>query len=171
MDVTSYLLGKKSSGGGGTGGHDWTAIGYSGEPSFISQGYTYGVTIKNNWNSPTSMLSKYENDTNLIFMPLVDTSRVSNFQSAFSGCTNLIYIPELDLSSARTNASLDYMFEDCASLSQESIDNILQMCIKASRYKGIKSFDTLYPNAPEIIISRVQNSQYYSNFTGAGWSL
>ena len=47
MDLTSYLLGKKSSGGGGL---DWTAIGYTQSPKSISDGYTYAKQIYDNWD-------------------------------------------------------------------------------------------------------------------------
>ena len=66
------------------GGLDWSAIGYSEMPDYIQEQYDYAVEIKNNWDSTqTSMESKFSGDTNLVIMPLVDTSNVTTMWSAF----------------------------------------------------------------------------------------
>ena len=100
MDITSYLLGKNSSGGGGGGSDlDWSAIGFSKEPDMrVEEGYDYAVEIKNSWRASTSLMNKYVNDYKLMFMPSVDTSTATNMQSMFRGCYCLKEIAQLDTS-------------------------------------------------------------------------
>ena len=119
------------------GGLDWSAIGYSQEPQSIIEGYNYAAEIKNNWTPATSLISKFEGNQDLMFMPLVDTSTATNMQSSFkscsrlnsiplldtsevttfyntfSGCTNLVKIPQLDTSKVTT---MRYAFTGCTYL-------------------------------------------------------
>ena len=136
MDITSYLLGKKA-GGGGSGGLDWSAIGYNETPDSIITEYEYATKIKNEWVPATSLYQKFQYDSNLIIMPLVDTSiateahymffnckflreipllDISNLTLAsdmFDGCENLYKIPQLDTSKV---ANFQAMFKKCNSL-------------------------------------------------------
>jgi len=96
---------------GGGSGHDWSAIGYSGEPQVIQDGYDYAVQIKNNWDSSvTNYQNKFNNDTNLIYMPLVDTSNGTNFNSMFKDCYALTTAPQLDTSNG---TNFNSMFSGC----------------------------------------------------------
>ena len=84
MDIVSYLLGKNSSGGGGGSSDlDWSALGFSGRPQTINDGYNYAVQIMNNWDATSTMESKFLRDTNLVFMPLVDISKASALNKMF----------------------------------------------------------------------------------------
>lgn len=114
MDITSYLLGKNASGGGGGGSDlDWTALGYEERPQAIDNGYDYALQIKNNWVSPTTMASKFKDNHQLIFMPLVDTSQANAFSSAFSGCYALEKIALLDTSIC---TNMQNIFSSCYNL-------------------------------------------------------
>ena len=109
----------------GSGGLDWSAIGYSGTPETLQDDYDYSLQILNNWTSPSSIQNLFSNDKNLIYMPLVemnpnatygfgmfdscanlkeiaelDFSHVQIFQNMFSSCNNLKKVPLIDLSSA-----------------------------------------------------------------------
>ena len=97
MDITSYLLGKKAGGGGGSSDLDWSAIGYSGTPQVITDGYDYAKQIYDNWDSSiTSMSSKYSGENDLVIMPLVDTSNATTFQNCFQNCVRLLEVPKLN---------------------------------------------------------------------------
>lgn len=122
MDITSYLLGKNSSGGGGGGSDlDWSAIGYNGTPQGIKDGYNYAVQIMNNWDATSTMESKFLSDTNLMFMPLVDITKASILNKMFQYCNNLIQVADLDYSNA---TYLDYMFNGCVQLKSISNFNV-----------------------------------------------
>lgn len=119
MDVTSYLLGKNSSGGGGGGSDlDWSAIGFNGTPQGIKDGYNYAVEIMNTWDATSTMNDKFLRDTNLMFMPLVDISKASSLSNMFQYCNGLVQVADLDYSNA---TYLDYMFNGCNKL--RSISN------------------------------------------------
>lgn len=103
-----------SSGGGGGGSSlDWTKIGYLEQPEVIESDYDYSKDIYDNWTSATSYSSKFNNNKNLVYMPLVDTSTATDMSYMFNGCANLKTIPLLDTSSA-TNIS--DIFYDCKAL-------------------------------------------------------
>lgn len=114
MDVVSYLLGKKA-GGGGSSDLDWSAIGYSGTPQVITDGYNYAIDIKDNWESKTNYSYMFNNNMNLIYMPLVDTSAGTNFNSMFTSCSSLQTVPLLNVS-----AGTDFrnMFSGCEALKE-----------------------------------------------------
>ena len=83
------------SGGGGTD-LDWSLIGYSARPSTIDDDYAYARQIYVDWDaSQTDLNSKFYNDKQLVYMPLVDTSNATSMRRMFMYST-LEYIPLLD---------------------------------------------------------------------------
>lgn len=175
------------------GGLDWSAIGYSGEPQDIIDGYNYAKTIYDNWDSTlTSMNAKYDKNNNLVFMPLVNTSNitdmyaafrqcyrlitipllntsnVSEFRYIFKGCYALANIPQFNISSA---SRLENMFTDCYSLTDTSLDNILKMCISNSSYSRTKTLASLGFASANYPSSRIQALPSYQDFINAGWTI
>ena len=170
MDLFSYLLGKNSSGGGGggSGGLDWSAIGYSGAPQAIVDGYNYAKQIYDNWdNTIKDMGEIFRYDKNLIYFPLVDTSNVTNMRYMFLDCNNLTAIPVLNTSNVTTMKSA---FQS-NNLTDESIDNILQMCINATSYTGTKTLQALSFNKNVQTVERIQALPHYQDFINAGWTI
>ena len=93
---------------------NWTAVGYSTTPPIIITDYNYSKDVYDNWDSSqTSMSQKYYNNTDLVYMPLVDTSHVTNMDNAFNGCSNLMYLPLLDTSNV---TSMNSAFRGCSKL-------------------------------------------------------
>lgn len=139
MDITSYLLGKNSSGGGGGGSDlDWSAIGFSGTPQAIKDGYNHAVEVMNNWDSTKdSFGTTFQEDRNLVIMPLIDipniksmtsafdgnytltavallnTENVTSMKECFSGCTGLTSVPKFNTKKVTT---MQRMFQNCYSL-------------------------------------------------------
>lgn len=120
---------------------DWSAIGYSEEPSIIEDGYEHAIQVKNNWN-PTQ---KFTKDINLIFMPPIDTSSISVFSNMFEGCYRLMTIPQLNTSNGRYFSA---MFANCSALENvPQIDlskalNIAYLCVNCYSLKTIPKLDT-----------------------------
>ena len=169
MDITSYLLGKNSSGGGGGGSDlDWTALGYEKRPQAIDEEYAYAKQIKDNWVTATSLNGKFQNDTNLYIMPLVDTSMATNFNNMFRNCYQLTSVPILDMSQA---TSFNYMFYECTHLSDESLNNILQMAINITSYTGAKYLTQFGFSSSYYPASRIQALPSYQAFLDAGWTI
>lgn len=93
--------------------------------------------------APKEVQFMFLSDNLLEDINVIDTSRVTNFQEMFNYCT---------------------------SLTDTSLDNILQMCINATSYTGTKTLyqvgirdTTVYPD------SRIQNLPHYQDFIDAGW--
>lgn len=116
----------------------------------------------------TSMISMFANATNLLSVPLLDTSNVTNTGSMFQYCDNLVTVPILDLSSV---TFMRYMFRYCPSLSDTSLDNILQMCIGATSYSSTKTLAFLGLTSTDYPVNRIEALPHYSAFTSAGWTI
>ena len=217
---------------------DWSEIGYDNTPENIINSFNYSKEIKNTWdNNVINLKNKFYNNKNLVYMPLVDTSKVTDMGGMFRSCTSLINIaqldtskvtdmggmfrscssliniPQLDTSNVNSTANMfqdctkltviplldtsnvtniGYMFNSCTSLvsvplldtgkvtymnnmfsncynlSNESLNNILQMCINAISYTSTKTLS-------RIGISQTQASictglSNYQAFLGAGWT-
>lgn len=146
MDITSYLLGKNSAGGGGGGGSDlnWTALGYTDRPQAIDDGYNYALQIKNNWETPTTMGSKFANDYKLVYMPLVDTTNVNTFGSAFSNCYRLEKIALLNTSEStnmQNTFNLCYGLTDVPLFDTSKVTNMNKMFYFCENLKDVPQFD------------------------------
>lgn len=168
---------------------DWSQIGYSNAPGILLTDFSYAKNIYDSWNeSTTSMGSMFENDTNLVYIPLINTSNATNMNSTFKACSKLQYVPLLDTSKVTnmnclfyqdqllkeiplldtSNVSifwgmfylcgglenvpvlntskatmLEKMFQSCPKLSNNSLNNILQMCANATSYTGTKTLQYL----------------------------
>lgn len=193
MDIVSYLLGK--GGGGSGGGVDWSYIGYSGLPKSIVDGYNYAKTIYDVWDdSTTSMYNKYSADRKMVLFPLINTSNVTSMQNAFRNNFSLIELPLLDTSNV-TNMENAFFgcsalrkipvfntgkvtnfynaFSGAGMLDDESLDNLLVMCINASVYTGTKTLKTLgiQNNINTYPVSRFEALPHYQAFINAGWTV
>lgn len=99
-------------------GRDWSQIGYSSEPNVIDDGVEHAKEIMQNWDaSQTDHGNEFNGDTQLIFMPLVNTSNVTRCNNMFRDCYGLIYIPQLNTSSVK---QMGYTFYDCYALTRIS---------------------------------------------------
>ena len=101
------------SGGGGTD-LDWSLIGYSSRPSTIDDDYAYARQIYVDWDATqTSLMRKFNNDIQLVYMPFVNTSNAVKMYEMFRNCSRLTTIPLLDTSGVTDMYS---MFIGCISL-------------------------------------------------------
>lgn len=102
-------------------------------------------------------------------IPELNTSNMVGFANMFDGCESLIHVPILDTSKA-TLSNMGNMFVNCPNLSNESLNNILQMCIKAtlitnSTYKTLKRIGLT--SAQATVCQGLSN---YQAFLDAGWT-
>lgn len=169
---------------GGGGGLDWSAIGYSAEPSVITDDYNYSKDIYDNWVTSTSYKNKFKLDYYLTYMPLVDTSsatdmsgmfdtcyslkevpllntqNVTNMSIMFQNCLTLVKVPQLDTSSL-TNAS--YMFNNCKSLKNmplldfstvTNVEGVCVDCANLTNFGGFKDLGEAYSTSQSATYSR-----------------
>lgn len=140
MDVFSYLLGKQQGGSSG-GGRDWSEIGYSSEPPSIQDGFDYAKSIKDNWDSSvTSLYAKFSRETNLIYMPLVDTSNVTNFGNIFNECYGLVEVPLLDTSKV---TNITFGFFKCYALKKLPLLDLRKVTSFGNTFFGCSSLKEL----------------------------
>lgn len=138
----------------------------------------------------TSMNTMFYGCTNLTKVPKYNTSKVTSMGQMFMGCSNLVDFPEFDTTnitgmpnicmycSKLENfpvlnvpkvTSLLNILSGCDSLTDESLNNILQMCIGAvkitnSNYKRLRSL-----GLSEEQTERCKTLSNYQAFLDAGW--
>lgn len=82
---------------------DWTEIGYTEEPDCIQDFFDYSKEIKRTWNANiTNCTSKYAMNNNVVYFPVVDTSKVMTMQSMFEADGGLQVVPKLDTKKVET---------------------------------------------------------------------
>lgn len=215
VDVTDYATANVNVGSGSSFPPDWTEIGYENTPQSIIDGFNYAKEIQDNWDSSVINLnSKFYNNANLLFMPIVDISNCNNTVSMFSSCiymlsvaplntsnvqnansmfyrclkladipqfdtskittcsgmfnlcNNLTIVPELNLSNCR---NMQNMFSSCSNLSNESLNNIMKICIGAIKIET--SNKTLkYIGLSSTQAEICQTLSNYDDFIAAGWT-
>ena len=168
-DVTEYEQAVVNVSGGSSSDVDWSAIGYDAPPSSIINDFNYSKNIYDNWNSSVSDLSrKFAYNSNLKYMPLVDTSSATKMEAMFQNANQLTTTPLLDTSNVTV---MNNMFTYCSKLTDESLNNILLMCINATSYTGTKTLQQLGFSNSYQTASRIESLPNYQEFLDAGWTI
>ncbi len=118
-----------------------------------------------NTSNVTNMESMFGECSALLTIPQFDTSNVINMSEMFVGCRSLITVPLLNTSNV---TNMESMFGGCDVLSDESLNNVLAMCIGATSYTGTKTLVEL-----GLSPTQAETCQTLSNwdaFVAAGWS-
>lgn len=92
---------------------EFDIIGYSGTEEPINSYLNYSKDIVRNWDVEQALMNRFRGDKNLVFCPLVDTSKSENMTAMFSGCVNLMQVPLLNTANVM---HFDDMFYNCTSL-------------------------------------------------------
>ena len=195
-DIKDYEIANVNVSSGGGGYPDWSEIGYENAPPKFINTFNYSKEIYDNWDATVTSLSrKFQNDYNLVYMPLVDTGNVNNMNDMFNSCTRLTTIPLLDTSNV---TEMERMFYNCyvladipvldtsnvsstgmyamfgntqGTFSDTSFNNILRMCINATKTaSGYKNLYTLGFKASTFPVSKLETLSNYQDFLDAGWS-
>ena len=132
--------------------------------------YNYAVTTIPLFNTSnvTNMSNMFSNATNLQSIPQLDTSKVTNMAAMFSYCSRLTTVPQLDTSKV---TNMNSMFSSCGALTNESLNNILAMCINATSYNGTKTLYQLGFRSNQHSVSKIQALSNYQDFIDAGWTI
>lgn len=142
----------------GGGGIDWSQIGYSAEPQFVTDGFNYAKQIYDNWDSSqTDYSSKFNTDTNLKYMPLVDVSNGTSFYHMFYSCSILENVPQLDTSNG---TNFQGMFNNCSKLT-----TIPQLdTSKGITFNNMFSSCSALTTIPQLVFSK--SVSVYNMFSG-----
>ena len=218
MDVVSYLLGKKSGGGGssefnakldvtasydvGTNTNGVTTLltkidslntSSMGNGEYLFKGCTHLESIPNiDTSNMVSLYYAFNNCSSLTSIPQLNTSKVTNLGNCFSGCTSLTSIPQLDtkaviqmpsMVSGCTNlvtipvlntsscTNMKNIVNSCPNLSDQSLDNILQMAIGVSAvYMQTKTLYDLGLRKTVYTQAKIESLPHYADFIAAGWT-
>ena len=139
---------------------------YNGSLENAFEGNTEIETIPNiDISLVESMWGTFAGCTNLKSIPELNTINVKHFTRTFIGCTNLVTIPILPTNNATTMS--DFV-SGCPNLSDETLNNILQMCINATNYTQTKSLSHLGLTVEQR--SKCMTLSNYTAFTNAGWT-
>lgn len=98
--------------------------------------------------------------------PKMNTSHITNAQQLFYNCESLVTVPIYNFSSLVGNNNSN-MFYNCIALSNESLNNILQMCIGMT---GVTNKTLKYIGLSSTQAETCQTLSNWNNFVAAGWT-
>ena len=107
--------------------------------------------------------------TSLTSVPQFDTSKVTSASSMFRYCTNLTTVPQFNMG-AITGSGMNLMFTNCSSLSNESLNNILAMCISATLVTNTNYKTLKYIGLTSGQAATCESLSNWSAFIAAGWT-
>lgn len=102
---------------------------------------------------------------NLEEISIINTENITSLANSFYGCLKLETINFFNTSSV---TNWQNAFYNCTSLSENSLNNIMQMCINSTGYTGIKTLARLGLTSAQATICQGLSS--YQAFLDAGWT-
>ena len=121
-----------------------------------------------NLGSVTNLYQSFIVCKQLLGVGKMDTSNVTNMRQTFMECSRLEDVAELDASKV---TNMTYMFNLCPNLTDESLNNIMAMCSKATAYIDNGQYLTLREmGLSETQAQRCTTLSNYEAFTAAGWT-
>ena len=117
----------------------------------------------------TSMSYTFGNNYQIETIPLLNTSKVTEMQNTFNSCSNLKNVPLFDTSNV---TSMNRMFRYVDNLTDESINNIMKMCVNATKYYSSKTLYSIgLENTTKYSAERISALSNYQEFIDAGWTI
>ena len=130
---------------------DFSPIGYDAEFSAElnakwNNDVAYSKTLLDAWN-PNNDNARllYSGNTNIVYAPSIDTSKVTDMYRMFSGCNNLQTVP---MYNTRNVTNMEGIFQDCTSLTSvkdidtSKVTNMSSMFSGCSKLKSVPYIDT-----------------------------
>ena len=116
-------------------------------------------------SSVTTMTDTFNTCTSLTSIPLIDTSSVTTMGSTFEGCKSLTSIPQLDVSKV---SGLFNVFKSCPALSNDSLNNIVNMIANTPAYNSTKTLQYIGLTREQATICTA--SENWATCEAAGWT-
>lgn len=121
------------------------------------------ITLKN----VTSIAELFHTCSNLVTLPEFDTSGVTDMRAMCAKCTSLVDVPIYNTSSL-VSTGLYYTFGSCPNLSDDSLNNIMKMCIDSPiTYEEYICLQQVGLSSAQIEKCRTLSN--YDAFIAAGW--
>ncbi len=125
-----------------------------------------------NLNNVTNAQDMFKNCTNLTSIPQLNFPKATNVSTMFSLCTNLADVPVLGIGNgSATLSNASNIFSNCPNFTDNSLNNILQICINMTNYSGTKTLYYLGFRSSRYDASRIQGLSNYQAFLDAGWTI
>lgn len=124
-----------------------------------------------NTENVTNLSYAFNACSSLTRIPLLNTNKVTVMKNVFYGCANLHDIPVLDTSKIVTGPNFKNAFFGCISMTDTSLDNVLQMCINATSYTGTKTLAYLGFSSNYYSANKISSMPHYQDFLTAGWTI
>lgn len=128
----------------------------------------------------TSAARLFQDCKSLVTAPNLNFPINQSYMNTFDGCESLVNVSVLDMSNVGSNTSsghvgnqqycMQEMFLGCISLSDESLNNILQMCINATNVTTSTYKTLAYIGLTEEQATKCQTLSNYEAFVAAGWT-
>ena len=162
--VNTSSSGSNQGGGGNSPfSWDWTQIGYTPENTVLQQQFeddiAYSKSLAETF-TPDKVLSHFKENKRLKFVPMVDTSNVTDMNYMFYNCYSLTAIPQLDTSNVK---SMSNMFSGCYALTaipQLDTSNVTDM---NSMFNNCTALTAI----PQLNTSNVTNMSYMFTYCNA----
>ena len=120
--------------------------------------------------STIQAISMFYGCTNLKSVQI--SGRITMAKEMFIACRNLEDVPVLNISYMSGTNNHQDMFGTCFSLTDTSLDNILQSCISATNISGNKTLAYMgINNTTYYPASRIEALPHYQDFVNAGWTI
>lgn len=171
----------------------WSDCGYNTTPQTINDAHTLTKACYDGWDSSWTSFDGYmDNYSDLIIVPMIDTSNITSFSRSFRNCSQIVDFPLLNTSNATGFSNVFYnctslknvpvldtskadnlsgFFSNCPKLSTTSLNNILQMCINATSYNATKTLYYLGLRSGNYPVETIEALPKYQDFITAGWTI
>ena len=113
----------------------------------------------------TNAINLFGDCDNLKYIPNLDTSNITDMSYMLQSCDNLVTIPVLNTQNV---TNMQGMFRWSTSLSDESLNNILEMCVNATKISSNKTLN--YIGLTQEQAEKCTTLSNYEAFTSAGWT-
>jgi len=110
------------------------------------------------------MEGMFRDCSSIIAIPEFYTPNITTMRRMCMDCISLEYVPVMDTSNVE---NMSQMFYDCTKLTNESLYNILEMCINAQK---VETKTLSYLSLTNDQIARCQTLSNWQDFLNAGWT-
>ncbi len=119
-------------------------------------------------SNATNVYGMFLGCKSLTAIPALNTAKAKTWMGFCNGCTSLVDVPVLSMVSADIS-SLQFIFQGCPNLSDQSLENIMQSCISVGTltYSKDASFIGLTAEQGE----RLKTLPSYSAWVAKGWTV
>ena len=136
----------------------WFAkIGYTEGNNLVKKMVDYSYEAAKGWNPDGSTMQMFRGNKSLVFLPMIDTSNVTDMSNMFQNCSVLTTIPLIDTSSV---SNISYMFFGCSALTtipQLDTSNVVNMDSMFRECRALTTIPLLDTSNVTAMTSMFQN--------------